>query len=206
MIKNSLLLALLASASIFTACNNAKTETSETTETTATETVTAAVDAAASTINWKGTMLGMYSHEGTVAISDAALMMAGDKISGGNFVVDMATITPTDQNYEAEGQRTAANLVGHLSSPDFFDVANNPTARFEITSVSEDGTSAKGNLTLRGKTNEETVEGISFDAATKTASGTMKIDRQKYDVAYKASMKDMVLSDEIELNLSIKAN
>ena len=194
---------LLALLSFFTACNNAKTET---TETTATETVTAAVDAAASTINWKGTMLGMYSHEGTVAISDAALMMAGDKISGGNFVVDMATITPTDQNYEAEGQRTAANLVGHLSSPDFFDVANNPTARFEITSVSEDGTSAKGNLTLRGKTNEETVEGISFDAATKTASGTMKIDRQKYDVAYKASMKDMVLSDEIELNLSIKAN
>ncbi|MBK8659129.1 MAG: YceI family protein [Bacteroidetes bacterium] len=55
------------------------------------------------------------------------------------------------------------SLLGHLSSPDFFDIANNPTASFVISSV--EGNTAKGTLTIRGKANEETLTNVTLTEA-----------------------------------------
>ena len=93
-------------------------------------------------------------------------------------------------------------LIGHLSSADFFDVANHSTASFKITSV--EGTSATGELTVRGVTNTETVTDIVITEGDGTvmATGKLAFDRQKYGVAWKA-MKDMVLNDTIELTVEL---
>lgn len=162
------------------------------------------VDLETSFVHWKGEMLGMYSHEGNVKFKEANLTVKGSEIISGNFVVDMTTITPTDENYNEKEGKTPDKLVGHLSSPDFFDVANHPTASFEFKSI--DGTTATGTLTIRGKSAEAKVENvsISIDGNNVTASGTLTFNRQNYGVSYKAAMKDMVLSDDITLNIEIK--
>ncbi len=201
----NLLLTIAASGSLFLAsCGGSHDHPheGEATEEVAVETTEAAIDAAASTVNWTGEMMGMYSHNGTVAVKEANVSMAGDKVAGGSFTVDLSGITPTDVNYTEEEGHTAADLVGHLSSPDFFDVANHPTATFEITEVAEDGSSAKGNLTVRGITNEETVENITV--ADGTLSGTLTFDRTKYDVSFSHPMKEMVLSNDIALEIALK--
>jgi len=162
----NLLLTIAASGGLFLAscggshdhANGGEATADATEETVAeVETTQAAIDAATSTVNWTGEMMGMYSHNGSIGVKEANVSMAGDKVAGGNFVVDLSTITPLDENYDLAAGNTPEKLVGHLSSPDFFDVANHPTASFEITEVAEDGSSAKGNLTVRGITNEETV-------------------------------------------------
>lgn len=157
-----------------------------------------------SNVKWTGEMLGIKAHYGNISLSEATLSMAGDKVAGGSFVIDMSTIAPLDDNYAPDGsaQGTRAMLVGHLSSPDFFDTANHPTASFEITSVSEDGKSATGKLTIRGISNEETVENITV--ADGTVTGTLTFDRKKYDVAWDSPMKDAVLSNEIPLEVTLK--
>lgn len=157
-----------------------------------------------SNVKWTGEMLGIKAHFGNINLSEATLTLEGDKVAGGSFVVDMSSITPLDENYTEPGskQGTKEMLIGHLSSPDFFDVANHPTASFEITSVSEDGTSATGKLTIRGISNEETVENIKV--ADGTVTGTLTFDRKKYSVAWDSPMKDAVLSNDIPLEVTLK--
>lgn len=172
-------------------------------ETAAVEAVTKSVDAAASSVNWVGKMIGIKAHNGTINLQEGSLTMEGDKIVGGSFVVDMSTITPLDDNYAPDGsaQGTREMLVGHLSSGDFFAIEENPTASFEITGTNEDG-SVTGNLTIRGNTNTETVTDVKI--ADGTVSGTLVFDRKKYDVAWDSPMKDAVLSNDIELNIELK--
>lgn len=163
---------------------------------------TVSVDAAASSVEWKGTMIGVYSHSGNIALKEGSIEWNGDNIAGGNFVVDMTTINPTDSAYSEEN--TPEKLVGHLGTDDFFAVEQNPTASFEITGSDLAAGTVTGNLTIRGKTNAETVTNVMVDEATGAISGALTFNRQNYDVAYKASMKDMVLADDIELNITLK--
>lgn len=166
---------------------------------------TVAIDAAASTVNWKGTMLGIKSHNGTVALTDAKLTVKGPSVTAGSFAVDLSSIKPLDDAYAPDDakQGTRSMLVGHLQSGDFFDVANHPNATFEITSVQ--GNTATGNLTVRGVTNEEKVTDIvvTDENGAISASGKLAFDRQKYGVAWSSGSKDAVLNDIIELEIAL---
>ena len=113
----------------------------------------------------------------------------------------------TQERDRAVKNRTEENkLVAHLKSPDFFDVANFPTATFEIASSEQGTNTVYGNLTIRGITESEVVENVIFDSETKSATGTLKFDRQKYGVAYKGSKKDMLVGDEVEMTISLKTD
>jgi polyisoprenoid-binding protein YceI len=166
------------------------------------------VDAAASTINWKGTMLGVKSHHGTVNITEGKLAVKGGQILAGGFNVDLSSMAPLDSAYAPEGskQGTKTMLIGHLQSADFFDVASFPNASFEITSV--EGNTATGNLTVRGKTNVEKVTDIvvTEENGTVKATGKLAFDRQKYGVAWSSGSKDAVLNDNIELEIALTGN
>lgn len=198
--------ALLVASITIMACGgnqgneNQSTQVSEeNTEMAESESVSINLDA--STVMWKGTMIGMYYHEGTIELADASLEVSGDKITGGSFTVDMTSMNPTDENYNAEEDRTPEKLVGHLSAPDFFDVANHPIATYEITGSSDN--KVAGNMTIRGITHEETVENVSYNGANKTWNGTLTFDRKKYDVSFDMTIPDMVLSDDIELSINL---
>ncbi len=197
----SLFIALVAASVALYSCSpSEKPADTSAVDSTATATYSVLVDS--SSVNWKGTMVGMYSHYGTIKLASGSITTTGGKLSGGTFTVDLKTINPLDSGYSKEHPRDG--LIGHLAAPDFFASDSFPTATFVIKSV--EGTTATGDLTLRGKTNEEKVTDIvvtSADSSTITASGKLVFNRQKYGVAYKATMKDMVLSDDIEIAVAL---
>ncbi|ABG59196.1 YceI family protein [Cytophaga hutchinsonii] len=197
--KIKLLLSGAVLAAIMFSCNSEKpAETATAVDSLGTE-ATYAVDSAASNIFWEGQMLKMHKHFGDLTISEGSFTVKGLQVTGGTFTADMKSIVPTDSNYSKEHPK--GYLVGHLSNADFFAVDSFPTASFVIKSVS--GNTATGDLTLRGKTNSETVTDIVVDTVGGVkATGKLVFNRQKYGAAYKAA-NDMVLSDDIKLDITL---
>ncbi len=152
-----------------------------------------------STITWKGYKV-TGSHEGTIALKSGHLMMDGKKLTGGEFVVDMTTITNSDM--------TAGNgkekLEGHLKSDDFFGVASHPTAKLVFTSVepmNKNSYSVQGNLTIK-----ETTKPVTFVVSVyeNKATATLKVDRAEFDVRYGSgsffdNLGDKTIYDEFDL-------
>jgi polyisoprenoid-binding protein YceI len=206
MIKNTIkLLGVLFIGVLVTACSGTSSKTeagSEENKENTGEIITHNIATDLSTVAWKGTMLGMYSHEGTVPLTEASLTTQGESVVGGKFAVDLSGITPTDANYDEKAGKGPAQLVGHLSSPDFFDVGSFPSASFEVTG--SEGSTISGNLTVRGKTNPESVQNVVFDKETGTATGTLTFDRTKYDVSWKHPIQENVISDDIELAIKLQ--
>ncbi len=103
-----------------------------------------------------------------------------------------------------------AKLEGHLKSDDFFGVKTFPTSTFEIISLAplsgvkagEPNFNVTGKLTIKGKTNDISFPAtIKFDGPNMTATGTVKVDRSKYDVRYGsktfyADIGDKAIADE----------
>lgn len=172
----------------------------------ASEEMTYTIDAAASKVNWTGTMLGIKNHTGSLLFSNGTVMTKGGMLSGGEFTVDMKSYTMTDTNYAPDGskQGTRAMLMGHLMSPDFFAVDSFPTATLKITGVN--GNTATADLTVRGKTNSETITDIVVtpnEDGSMTATGKLVFDRQKYNVKWDSGSKEAVLNDNIELTVEL---
>lgn len=164
------------------------------------------VDVATSKVAWAGTMVGIKTHTGELNFSKGSFTTKGGLLSGGDFIVDMKSYVMNDTNYAPDGskQGTRAMLMGHLMSPDFFAVDSFPTAELRIASVN--GNTASGELTVRGKTNPETVTDIVITPnadGTVSATGKLVFDRQKYGVAWSSGSKDAVLNDNIELNVKV---
>jgi polyisoprenoid-binding protein YceI len=115
------------------------------------------VDASQSELVWTGAKV-TGQHHGTVDIKSGELHVDEGTISGGKFVLDMNSINTQDLEGEWKDK-----LDGHLKSEDFFDVASNPEASFEVTSVAAGATegtlTVSGNLTIKGVS-----KNITFDA------------------------------------------
>jgi polyisoprenoid-binding protein YceI len=156
------------------------------------------VKADASKVVWKGYKV-TGSHEGTINIQSGVLIMENDKLTGGEFVIDMSSILVTDLEGEYKGK-----LEGHLKSDDFFGVESHPTATLVFTEVTASGKNAynvTGDLTIKGKTNP-----VSFAISIygQKATANLKIDRSKYDVRYGSTsffdgLKDKAIYDEFDL-------
>ena len=191
------------SAALLTSCGGDAPKEAVVAETGSADTLS--VDVASSTVNWKGEVAGVYGHNGTIAVKSGSIYVTDSAILGGEFEIDMKTIVPTDTNYTAEKGHGKTDLIGHLSTADFFATDSFPTADFVISSV--EGNNVKGTLTVRGISNEETLVVDSFKNVdgTVTASGTLVFNRQTYKVAWVHYMKDMILSNDITLNISISA-
>lgn len=159
-----------------------------------------------STISWSGTMLGVKTHTGTMRLASGHFTTKGGALTGGEFTVNMkGNYVMNDTNYTPDGskQGTKAMLMGHLMSGDFFAADTFPTSTFKITKVS--GNTATGELTVRGKTNEETVTDIVINEGNGgvTAVGKLTFNRQKYGVTWSSGSKDYVLSDDVLLQVDL---
>jgi len=194
----------LAFAALFiTACGDSPQ--AETTENSQELNGTYTVDVANSVVKWKGAMLGIKFHEGTLRLTEGSLVLENGVVTGGSFTVDMNSMVATDENYQPEEGSTREKLLGHLASNDFFNVAEFPTASFVIRSG--EGSSASGDLTVRGNTNREVVQTIMLveaDGVLK-ANGNLTFNRKNYSVAWDSPMKDVVLSNDIELSIELAA-
>lgn len=153
---------------------------------------------ATSNVIWKGYKV-TGSHEGTINLKSGFLTFNDNKLTGGEFVMDMNTIVTTDLQGEYKGK-----LEGHLKSDDFFGVEKHPTAKLVISKVDATGKNSykiTGNLTIKGITNV-----ITFDLSVygNNANAALKIDRTKYDVRYGSTsffdnLKDKAIYDEFDL-------
>ena len=145
------------------------------------------------------------SHDGTVNVKSGAVTVKNNQLVGGTFVLDMTSINSTDLQGEYQQK-----LNGHLKTGDFFEVEKFPTATFKITSVKK-GANGKsivtGTLTAKGKTNAVSFSAtITVNAGVVTfASDKFTIDRQKWDIAYKSTMQDVVVKDDMDLVVKFTA-
>ncbi len=152
-------------------------------------------------INWKGSKITTDSHEGTLEISKGLLNFEGNTLVGGTFTVDMNSMVCTDLS-----GGSAARLVGHLKSDDFFGVEEHPEATLVITNAekTDDGYNVTGDFTIRGITHAENFV-IELDGNKATAN--LEIDRSKYNVKFRSgtffeNLGDKLIKDGLELRVS----
>lgn len=170
------------------------------------------IDTTASTVNWKGTKKIGSFHEGTMAVQGGQFSIEKDMVKSGEVTVDMKSLKNTDLKDATDNGK----LVGHLSSPDFFDVAKYPTSTFKITSVTpakmKNTYTIKGDFTMIGQTHP-----IEFPATITMANGiatgeaVIEIDRTVWGLKYNSGnvFKDLaankVINDKFELKMKLVA-
>lgn len=152
-----------------------------------------------STVTWKGYKV-TGEHEGEINLKSGSLEMDGTKLTGGEFVVDMTSLTCTD----LQAGQGKEKLEGHLMSPDFFGVESNPTASLVFTSVkpmNENSYTVTGDLTIKGITKPVTLVVSMFE---NKATATVKVDRTQFDIKYGSgsffdNLGDKAIYDEFDL-------
>jgi len=165
------------------------------------------IDKGNSQIIWTGKKV-TGEHVGTVALKSGQLQIVDGKLTGGEFVIDMASITSTD----LEGEYLQ-KLNGHLKSADFFGVKTYPTATLKITRVVSKGIEGaykvSANLTIK-----ETTKAIKFDTQLTSegnkvvAVSDITIDRSEFDVRYGSgsffdNLGDKTIYDDFYLQIKL---
>jgi polyisoprenoid-binding protein YceI len=186
------------------------TETTTAETAAAGETAAYAVDVAASSVTWYGSKPIGLSESGTVNLAEGQLNFAGEQLVDGTIVIDMASIATTSQSGGMADQ-----LVGHLSSDDFFGVATYPTAQLVLKSAEPTGTAnqylVKADLTIK-----ETTKAIEFVTDVAVAGGTLNgtaeiiVNRADFDVRYNSGsffsdLGDDLISDEMTITVVLVA-
>lgn len=162
-----------------------------------------------SSIGWTGykpRVLG-YEDSGTLALSSGSVAVTNGAVSGGEFVIDMASLT-ADATTNTKAPLSA--LEGHLKSADFFDVETYPEARFVVKRMTN-GT-VTGDLTIKGITKT-----ISFPATIDTdasgrlvADATITLNRSLWDIRYGSgsffdNLGNNLIADEVAVTLHLVA-
>jgi len=154
---------------------------------------TYSIDLGESELRWTGKMLGLYEHTGILKFISGTFSIQGDIIVGGDFVVDMKSMSATDSNYDE--QKTMSMLLDHLGSQDFFDIQNFPEASFHFNE------SNNGFLAI--KEGKEKVEigapDITRDGENLRLKSFLMFNRKDFGVSFDHPLKDNVISNEVEL-------
>ena len=175
------------------------------------------LDVNESEVYWKGSKIA-YFHDGIVNLKWGYLAIDHGTVVGGEFVIDMNTITCTD----IEKDKKRKNFEDHLKDEDFFNVEKFPTAKLVITDSQKKSNNKyeiTADLTIKDQThsiqfaadillkrNNNIATGLSYEA-----SADLIIDRTKWGVVYKSGsfFKDLVankaIKDEIEFKIKLKS-
>ena len=158
-----------------------------------------------STVYWTGSK-PTGSHSGNVSLKNGYLLFDHGRLVGGNFTIDMTSITCTD----LEPDRGGNKLVGHLKNEDFFDVDKFPEANLNITKVkklNDQEYEMTGDMTIKGITKK-----IDFNTEIKltgrsyTAVSKLIIDRTEWGIEYSSkkilgALADKFIYDDMELDI-----
>lgn len=167
------------------------------------------VDTKASTFNWLGKKV-TGEHNGTIGIQSGSLVLNAGKLKGGEFTIDMKSIKCldlTDAGYNAK-------LIGHLTTPDFFDVAKYPTAALKIKKATAKGNGnydVTGDLTINGVTQPITFPTVvTVDGKSATAVAKFEVDRTKFGSKYASksffdTIGDKMINDTFQVDVKIVA-
>jgi len=145
-------------------------------------------------------------HTGTIKLQSGWLNWKDNRITTGEFHIDMTSLKDSEKS---------ARLEGHLKSADFFGVEKFPTAKLVVTGSTpfDKGTgSVSGTLTIKGITSP-----IEFKAATQKKEdgvwffANIIVDRTKYDIRYGSgsffdNLGDKTIFDEFKLKVNLLVN
>lgn len=141
------------------------------------------------------------SHEGSFQKFSGEIDYAGaPEKSRVSITMDVNSLTTDDPK-----------LTEHLKTPDFFDAAKFPDAKFVSTEIKPGGEkgashTVTGNLTMHGVTKAVTFPAtiaITPDAATVDAN--FSINRKDFGINY-AGARDNLIRDDVVLKLTVRAN
>ena len=173
------------------------------TATTVASAQTKKIDASKSNITWVGKKV-TGSHEGTIKFKEGALTFKGDKLTAGNFIVNMSSIIVTDLK-AGEGKE---KLEGHLKADDFFGTEKFPLGTLVFTKIAakQNGLyTITADLTLKGITHL-----VTFDMNVKgsKANAALIVDRTKYDIKYNSgnffeNLGDKTIYDNFDLAVEL---
>lgn len=169
------------------------------------------VDTKKSQIVWIGKKV-TGEHTGTVTLKEGTLELNNNnKLSGGQFEVDMESINCTDLSGEWREK-----LINHLKSPDFFDTKGHKTASLKIKDVQfgKGGLyNVVADLTIKGVTKP-----VLFDVSMKENNNgmvfesTIVFDRTEYGVKYNSgkffdpkALAEKMIEDKVTLKVSLVA-
>ncbi|MGB1037668.1 MAG: YceI family protein [Bacteroidia bacterium] len=207
--KNVFLLAIIASVIVACSSPSASTEASEAQEEVAEAVATSVaytVDVVNSQVAWRGTKPTGDFHGGLVSLTSGELSVENGAVSAGNFVVDMGSMVLTDEGLDEE---TTGKLLGHLKSPDFFDVEGHSTASFSITGSTAD--SLTGNLTIKGVSKSISIPyTLTEEEGAVSANAEFSIDRTIWGVTYNSGnffkdLGDYLIDDAIQFRVKLVA-
>lgn len=161
------------------------------------------IDVDKSEIKWIGEYTFYFGgHDGTIKFKEGNFIKTKNKITGGEFVIDMNSITNTDIKTEEAN----TSLVNHLKDPDFFDVEKFPISKLVISKVEyHDANHMKiyANFTIKGITLP-----IDFQAEINDEKQQMKakfkIDRMRWGISYNSKLRDGALSDAIGFEIKLR--
>lgn len=196
-----------------------KAEVSNKGEVAAATGTTMGVDVANSKVMWEGTK-PTGAHNGTVNVSGGSVSVKDGKVTGGNFTLDMNTITCLDLEGDSK-----AGLEGHLKGTaeaekddHFFNVKMYPSAKFEITKVTglagnaDANSLVYGNLTMKDQTKQVSFKAniVTDGTSVKVSTPKFTIDRTQWNVTYGSKsifddLKDKFVNDEIGLQIELMA-
>lgn len=212
-----LILATLIISAMFASCKSKgeKTETkkAEKVEVVKTETTNAFKNVkAGSHVAWRASHLGgVQPRFGKIFVKNAELLVNDGKVTNATFTMDMASLTV--ENFP-QGDSQKGKLTTHLKSPDFFDIQQFPTSKFEVTKVT--GTNGDfnsivtGNLTIKGVT-----KSISFKANITVSENEVTIkskdfavDRSDWGLTYHAKgakgiPTNYLIADEVGFTIDV---
>ena len=158
-----------------------------------------------SSVIWTGSK-PIGSHTGNVTLKDGYLSFDHGNLVGGEFTIDMTSITCSD----IESEKKNKYLVDHLKDEDFFDVNKFPEAKLVVNRVKNlEGSQfeMKGNMTIKGITNPVTFNAdIKINRNSYTAIAKIIIDRTKWGVEYKSGnifkdLGDKIIYDDMEFDI-----
>ncbi len=165
------------------------------------------INTSKSKLNWSGEYAFYFGgHDGTIDFEEGYFVKTGDIITGGEFIIDISTITSTD----LEEQKARKSLDDHLKNEDFFDVLKFPKSKLTITSVEYHNAKQMkiyANLTIKDITRT-----IDFQAEAdydkKQLTAKFKIDRTLWGINYNSKevegkLKDGLISDAIGFEVLI---
>ncbi|HRE65736.1 MAG TPA: YceI family protein [Cyclobacteriaceae bacterium] len=165
------------------------------------------IDLKQSKIEWTGKKLG-GEHYGNIQLSSGHLTFNKNKLVGGTFEMDMASITCVDITDDKSNKR----LVDHLKSEDFFSVTRFPKSSFIITRVEYKSATeylVTGDLTIKDKANPITFTAKINAMSTQTiAEAILVFDRSKYDVKFGSqsffeNLGDKLVYDDVDMTVKL---
>ena len=160
-----------------------------------------------STFTWTGKKVA-GEHTGNIKLKSGTIKIDGNELKGGNFIIDMTTLTCTD----LKDQGSNTSLVNHLKSDDFFSVEKFNESRFNITKVVRQPNSqyqVTGNLEIKGSSDPNTFTAtVEEKGKQKIFTGTMVVDRTLYNIRYGSgkffeNLGDRMINDNFEIKFSL---